>query len=52
MALKRHKPRQPTHLHYVVTCGACSGQFPMCGLPCFIFCPLCQIKIIFREEEE
>lgn len=44
------KSQQPQHAHYVVTCGNCQGQFGMCGLPCFIFCPICQAKLIFWED--
>lgn len=47
MARVTHKSQ---HEHHTVTCGACGGRFPMCGLPCFIFCPLCQALIKFREE--
>lgn len=27
-------------------------MFGMCGLPCFIFCPICQSKLIFWEDPQ
>lgn len=41
---------QPVHTHYVVQCPQCECTFGMCGLPCFIFCPACQIKLIFWQD--
>lgn len=39
------------HTHFTITCGGCEAQFGLCSstdsLPCFVFCPVCQAKIIF-----
>lgn len=29
----------PAHEHYLLECPVCGSQFPVCGQPCFVFCP-------------
>ncbi len=41
-----------SHEHFVVTCGACEGDFSICGaagLPCFAWCPHCNCRITLWE---
>lgn len=39
---------EAVHIHFECTCNACAQEFTICGLPCFVICPNCQLILRMR----
>ncbi len=55
MTFKRQRNRKTPpkqHMHYMITCGQCEGEFSICGyggFPCFVICPICGVRLVFWQ---
>ena len=47
---RKRQARRTEHLHYVITCGECGEEFGSCGIPCFVYCPFCRVRLILWTE--